>query len=180
MTEATKTTPAPLDAYETAKPDEPVFTLQGGDPLAAPLVRLWALLARVRTEVVRGDNDWIYPPLEAALRASIAHDERESNNLLLRATQAEEVSWEMDSYCKGHAVEAQAERKTFDEFERLDIYDIRRRCASAISSFVSDLTLYKSTLVDRGFMDEELAELIDGAIGVVNSVGSEIEIKRRD
>jgi hypothetical protein len=39
---------APLDAYATAKPDEPTFTLQGGDPLAGPLVRTWAFLARRR------------------------------------------------------------------------------------------------------------------------------------
>lgn len=176
MTEAI---PAPLDAYETAKPNEPIFTLQGGDPLSAPLIRLWALLARVRTEVVRGDSDWIYPPLEAALRASTAHDPRESNNLLLRASQAEQVSWEMDSYRKGEgSAELQAERKTIDEFERLDIYDIRRRCASAISTFVSDLTTYKKALVEREFMSEELADLIDGGITVVKSIGTEIEIKR--
>lgn len=179
MTEATKTTPAPLDAYETAKPNEPVFTLQGGDPLSAPLVRLWALLARVRADILRGDSDWVHPPIEAALRSGVSHDPREVNNLLLRASQAEQVSWEMDSYAKGEASEEQVERKDVDEFERLDIYDIRRRCASAISAFVSDLTTYKEALIERGFMEKELADLVDGGIVVVKSISAEIEVKRK-
>jgi hypothetical protein len=94
---------APLDAYATAKPDEPVFTLQGGDPLAAPLVRLWAQLARLRTGLGKG----LWPPSftdaeNAVLNHDVSHDEKESANLLLRATAAEEVSWAMDAYVNGN------------------------------------------------------------------------------
>ena len=45
---STKDEPGPLDGLLTAKPGEPIFTLQGGDPLAAPLVREWARQARER------------------------------------------------------------------------------------------------------------------------------------
>lgn len=176
MTEATKTDPAPLDAYETAKAGEPTFTLQDGDPLSAPLVRLWALLARVRTDTIRGDDEWIYPPLEAALHSSIAHDPREVDNLLLRATQAEQVSWEMDSYRKGFESKEQVEQKTVDEFARLDIYDIRRRCASAISAFVSDLSIYGEALTKRGFMDGILEGIMNSEIDSLNILRDEIKV----
>jgi hypothetical protein len=179
MTEATKTTPAPLDAYETAKPNEPVFTLQGGDPLAAPLVRLWALLARVRANTIRGDSEWIYPPLESALRSIVEHDPRECDNLLLRATQAEVVSWEMDSYAKGEESEAEVKRLEMDEFTKLDVYDIRRRFASAISSFASDVAAYKIALSNRGVLDEGLAMLIDKGLDQLNLIRDQVKIERR-
>src|SRR5205085_1542980 len=101
---------APLDAYVTAKPDEPTFTLQGGDPLAEPLVQLWAHLARVRTGLLTGDADWIYPALKAACHpdSDLSGNEREVNNLLLRATAAEEVSWAMRDYCRGNTSSGKA------------------------------------------------------------------------
>ena len=40
----TKNNPGKFDCYENAEPDEPVFILLGRDPLAAPLVRLWAMM----------------------------------------------------------------------------------------------------------------------------------------
>lgn len=40
---ATKNNPGAFDCYKDAHPDEPLFILRANDPLAAPLVRLWAL-----------------------------------------------------------------------------------------------------------------------------------------
>lgn len=40
---ATKNNPGKFDCYANAHPDEPLFILRANDPLAAPLVRLWAL-----------------------------------------------------------------------------------------------------------------------------------------
>jgi hypothetical protein len=167
---------APLDAYETAKPNEPIFTLQGGDPLAPSLVRLWALLARTRAEVLKPSIEWITPALVAANQSSLAHDPKEIEELLLRATLAEEVSWNMDNYLKGQVIEEQDDAKHFDEFERLDIWDIRRRFASTISGFTGNLTEYKKELSKRNFMDKELLDLIDGAIEVADILKKEIEV----
>lgn len=80
----TKAEPGPFDAFETAKPDEPIFTLQGGDPLAAPLVLEWARRART-----------------AAL--ALPDDTPRQEELLLRATSAEEVAWSMQAYLRGEA-----------------------------------------------------------------------------
>lgn len=43
----TKNNPGTYDCYEKAGPDEPMFVLLARDPLAAPLVRMWADLRAV-------------------------------------------------------------------------------------------------------------------------------------
>jgi hypothetical protein len=170
------TDPAPLDAYATAKPNEPTFTLQGGDPVAAELVRLWALLARFRAQAITGQAEWIDPVLLAASRAIIT--DREADELLLRATQAEEVSWEMDSYRADQATEEREEVKPIDDFAKLDIYDIRQRLSSFLSNFVGTVTEYKNELVKREWMDEELSDLVNGVVLIVNSLHKEVKVDR--
>lgn len=84
MTEShisTKDKPGDYDAIETAKPDEPLFAIQGGDPLGPKTVLFWASEARklaVETE-----------------------DEKERERLLRKATMAEEVAWGMQEYQRG-------------------------------------------------------------------------------
>jgi hypothetical protein len=39
----TKNNPGAFDCYAAAKPDEPMFILLGRDPMAASLVRRWAM-----------------------------------------------------------------------------------------------------------------------------------------
>lgn len=178
MIEATKENPAPLDGYESAKPNEPIFTLQGGDPLAAPLVRLWAYLARVRAGL-RGDVSWIDTPLYAAKQSSIEHDEEQKLDLLKRATEAEKISWHMDGYRRGE-INLVEEMKTTD-LNRLDIYDVRRRCASTISNFFSELNDYREELISRGWMDKgsitdvSIIALIENELRPLHD---QIEIKR--
>ena len=176
--EATKENPAPLDAYETAKPDEPIFTLQGGDPLAAPLVRLWAYLARVRAGL-RGDVSWIDAPIFVAKSTSLEHDPKACNDLLVRATAAEQVSWHMDGYRRGE-IHHEAEIQSISELDKLDIYDIRRKCSTAISNFFSELDEYREELIRRGFFenDSEIDNSITGAILSLRTVHNHIEIKR--
>lgn len=176
--EATKENPAPLDAYETAKPDEPIFTLQGGDPLAAPLVRLWAYLARVRAGL-RGDVSWIDTPLYAAKQSGVEHDEEQCRDLLIRATAAEQISWHMDGYRRGE-ITLISELKEITDFNKLDIYDIRRRCSSCITNFFSAMDEYRTELIARGFMEaeSELDNSIQASILALRSIDSHIEIKR--
>lgn len=178
MTEATKANPAPLDAYETAKAEEPIFVLQGGDPIAAPLVRLWAYLARVRTGL-RGDVAWIETPIQAAKYSSIEHDPDACKNLLARATAAEQVSWHMDGYRRGE-VNITQEMQELDDLQKLDIYDIRRRCASAISNFFSNLNDYREELTARGFIIEgdEINNIFEANILSLRTLAERIEIKR--
>ncbi len=80
--ENTKEVPGPFDGFATAKPGEPIFTLQGGDPIAARLVHLWAWRARKIAIREMGDT----PKGQA---------------LLLRAREAEKVAWSMEEYLRG-------------------------------------------------------------------------------
>lgn len=76
------------DAMVTAKPNEPVLTLQGGDPFAAPTVLFWVSLARA---------------------AGMAADKPEDAEKLLRkASSAELVAWAMMAYLKGEKIEEEA------------------------------------------------------------------------
>ena len=81
--------PGTYDAMATAKPDEPVFTLQGGDPFASPTVLHWAKLAR---------------------EAGLAEErEVESRRLLGKASAAEVVAWAMRDYLLGRHDEPEPE-----------------------------------------------------------------------
>ncbi len=71
------------DAIETAKPDEPLFPVQGGDPFGPPTVLHWAKLCR-----------------EAG---TLEEDKGKRAHLLTKASQAEDVAWAMQAYQKGEA-----------------------------------------------------------------------------
>jgi len=147
---------APLDAYVTAEPDEPTFTLQGGDPLAPPLVRLWAYMARLRAGVLTPagfTQDWVEGIKEVAASHSVEHNEREQSNLLIRATAAEEVSWSMDEY--QHQIPesdkpSKADETHLEEKAKLDLHDARVRYAQSISNMFSTLTDMRENLLQRG------------------------------
>jgi hypothetical protein len=141
--------PKALDAHQTAKPDEPTFTLQGGDPAAAPLVRLWAQMARQRCGLLPDCQIEanVLPPPE---------NDHEREELLKRATLAEELSWDMDSYQKGtgaEEAEISSENPAIDE--RLDLFDLRRFSASRISGMFSELQEIHDRLEAAGFEDNE-------------------------
>lgn len=78
---STKDRPGDYDAIETAKPDEPIFTVQGGDPIGASTVCYWADQARK----LAGKTD----------------DPKEKERLLHKAKMAEQVAWAMDDYRNG-------------------------------------------------------------------------------
>jgi hypothetical protein len=102
----TKEEPGPFDGIESLKPGEPVFPLQGGDPLAAPLVQLWADAARVRAGIGHLDAAAFARLAQAAQDKAGPHKREE---LLLRATNAEAIGWAMDAYRKSEKV---VERET--------------------------------------------------------------------
>jgi hypothetical protein len=175
--EASKNIPSPLDGYESAKPDEPVFTLQGGDPLAAPLVRIWAYLARVRTGL-KGDASMIEAPIFAAMSTSVEHDEKECRNLLIRATEAEQVSWHMDGYRRGEIVTVHETGDRVAELERLELSDARRKCASLLSNAFSELNDYRIEFSERGFATEELNDIFLATIQALRNLHSQVKLER--
>lgn len=174
-----KEEPAALDAYKTADSDEPTFTLQGGDPLGAPLVRLWAVLARVRTGIatkalvtdVAGEL-----AILAAERDSVEHDQREAEELLLRATAAEQVSWAMDSYRKGDrrgAAETPVE-KILDTQAAIDLHEARRKAADELSHMFSDLNIMREELLKLG-AEENLDGIMREAISLLRSIYNKVQ-----
>ena len=79
---STKEEVGTYDAIETAKPGEPLFALQGGDPLAPLCVMIWAWKAR-------------------KLARAMDEDDKARAALLRKASAAEEVAWAMRDYQKG-------------------------------------------------------------------------------
>lgn len=115
----------PFDAFSTAKPDEPVFTLQGGDPYAPDLVLAWAQRARADAMEIGNEEG----------------RELESHNLLLRASSAEQVAWSMQAYQRGWPSDSEAitaSSKTSGEYI-LDVYDTRKKLARLLSGIDADL-----------------------------------------
>ena len=128
--------PAPLSAYPTLKPGEPDFTLQGGNPRAIGLIVAWITEARA---------DALAMP-----------EGRDRDNLLVRATAAEEVLWQFQEYQKRGAVVDANEgqnphtENSLDEKARLDLHDLRVRYAQKLSGMFSELTEMRETLLARG------------------------------
>lgn len=85
---ATKDRLGEYDAIETAKPGEPLFPIQGGDPFGPATVLHWARLCR-----------------EAGLEATKSE---EADRLLRKASQAERVAWAMQDYQRGMEADPRA------------------------------------------------------------------------
>lgn len=78
---STKDRPGSYDAIQTAKPNEPLFPIQGGDPFGPPTVLHWVSLCR---------------------RAGMEEeDPKRAEHLLQKATDAEQVAWQMQAYQRG-------------------------------------------------------------------------------
>lgn len=90
----TRDRPGSYDAIASAKPDEPLFPIQGGDPFGPPTVLHWAALARA-----------------AALREE---NREKAERLLRKASDAEHVAWAMISYQRG-AEELTGNRATYSD-----------------------------------------------------------------
>lgn len=108
MTDAIPTTrdrPGSYDAIATAKPDEPLFPIQGGDPFGPPTVLHWVSLCR-----------------KAGMAAT---DPKEAERLLRKATDAEQVAWAMQAYQRGQAEVAGARVAYSDHIPEIDGADER-------------------------------------------------------
>lgn len=83
---ATKELLGEYDAIETAKPGEPLFPIQGGDPFGPPTVQFWVDLCR-----------------KAGMREE---DPKKAEALLRKASDAERIGWLMQDYQRGVAAAA--------------------------------------------------------------------------
>lgn len=160
----TKDLPGAFDAFQTAKPDEPIFTLQGGDPVAAMLVQLWAFIARARAGV-RPDIE-LDDLLEIADRAPPAETEAQSQELLLRASSAEEVAWAMRAYQRKEA-ERSDEGKAHEQQSKAEHPD-RGEDDEALKKLLRHKLLLR------------LARALDNAAAEVNAVAVQIESEALD
>ena len=168
-----KLDPHPLDAYQSAEPNEPVFTLQGGDPLAAPLVILWARLARARCGLgfePQATIDW--------LSSVVARHQVEAGNkredLLRRSTEAEMVCWAMEAFHKGHHAEPEDATQPTLVGLKLDLHDYRIYCANRISSAFSELNEMMDEL-DKLNPGDPVIESISNEIINLRTLFNEIE-----
>jgi len=168
-----KLDPSPLDAYATAEPNEPIFTLQGGDVLAGPLVIMWARLARARCGLgfePIATFDWLHD----IVKNHQVEKQGEIANLLFRATEAEQVAWAMGNYRKGHAFE-EAEAAVPKVEARLDLHDYRIHCASRISNAFSEMADMIDKLIELGFDDGEVIASLKNHIVALRILYNDVE-----
>lgn len=180
MTEATKTNPSPLDAFDTAKPDEPIWTVQGGDPLGAPLLRIWALFARIQAgRIPEQEVNYVFEQIRGAASNNPPKNTKAGNELLIRATETEQISWSMDEYRKGQVSEEQVQVKRIDDFERMDIFDVRRKTAERISAFFSELNDLREELLKREWLTWKLDVEIQTEIDHLRKLMEKLDVKRK-
>ena len=112
---STRDHPGEFDALETAKPDEPIFVVQGGDPLGPPTVQFWADCARkAARRIMDGERAGFEPKHDRDEYQPTEADQRDADRLLVKATNAEQVSWAMKAYQRGD-VEPTGGRATYND-----------------------------------------------------------------
>jgi len=168
-----KLIPSPLDAYVSAEPDEPVFTLQGGDPLAGPLVIMWARLARARCGLgfePEASLHW----MDKVFRDYQVTASNEREDLLRRATEAETICWAMSAYRKGQTQQIVDDEEQRSVAARLDLHDYKIYCANRISNAFSEMNDMMSEL-DKLDPDNPVIESIRNEIVSLRTLFNEVE-----
>lgn len=155
---STKDRPGEYDAFETAKPGEPIFTLQGGDPLAPGTVMFWA---------------------EGARKAAFAEEKPARARLLLtKATNAEFVAWAMTDYQRGaDFIAGQEELRLYESADPTDRNVILARGCDRLHNCLAEANDFAQQLHD---LDEFAAERgkIREAVELLRSAAKRIEPRR--
>lgn len=159
---STKETPGSYDAIETAKPGEPLFPIQGGDPFGPPTVLFWARQAR-----------------EAGMAEP---DEKKAEHLLRKATDAEQVAWRMQAYQRGEAA-AEGRRATYNDSvaEELDAArterEARIRGSGRLHNFLAGAKEVADTLAKLRCCPEEEVKIRE-AVALLKSAADGVEPRR--
>lgn len=145
------------DAFETAKPGEPLFALQGGDPFAPATILHWADLART------------------AARKEAKPDRAAA--LFRKAANAELVAWAMEEYQRGVDYEAGQEARAADEAAMaIDSNVVLARGVDRINNAIYELL----ELADHEAMDAHTPERgrLREAAAILRAVAKRIEPRR--
>ena len=158
---STKEKPGDYDAIETAKPGEPIFTLQGGDPFAPNTIDRWVRLAR-----------------RAALK--MPEDSADRIKLLRKATVAEQVAWKFRDYREGnHQEEAQKEvdvkSDPFADDSHVQLVRASQRLNNAVGEGVLIIEYLEGLSRDDRLPEDEQARFADEA----NVLREGVEILRQ-
>lgn len=180
----TKEEPGPFDGMENAKPGEPVFTLQGGDPLAAPLVQIWADFARVRAGIISADACGASYAKLAGIAAREQAGQHKREELLIRATEAEAIGWEMDAYRKGEKVVEKVTESYSGHIESEESKEKAKRVRSLhdLAQQLEEAKFYANETalaLDQLGEFPDLPERLRSAIREVDAVAVAIRPKRR-
>lgn len=151
------------DAIETAKPGEPLFPIQGGDPFGPETVLHWATLART-----------------AGLKEN---DAEKAAHLLRKACDAEQVAWAMSAYQRGEQT-LEGERAQYNDAGALEEEDheriVRRariKGADRLYSLVGEATEIAGELEQLKTCMPEVAALRE-AIAMISLAALTIEPRR--
>jgi hypothetical protein len=157
---STKDRPGTFDALETAKPGEPIFTLQGGDPFTPPTILYWCELARADALKIRKKAD-----REARLR---------------KISVAEQIAWAMQEYQRGEVDHTEAARATYNDSDQLpdsDATTFLARAADRLYNAAGEASRMADQRAARG-MPPRAVSAIRKAIVVLNGATACIEPRR--
>lgn len=171
---ATKDRLGEYDAIETAKPGEPLFPLQGGDPFAPPSINHWAGLARA--EGIRLTDEF----------AEGSKEHARGLKLLEKATDAEQVAWAMLEYQRGdqaptggsatYSGHVMPELDESSGHERA-VRAARIKAAAVLQNLIGEGVDVADALAALDACPEEVATLRN-AIGLIRHAAETIEPRR--
>lgn len=185
---STRDHPGIYDAIETAKPGEPLFPLQGGDPLAPALVQMWADFSRVRAGTISAEVAGLnaLAALGRAATDNPAPDKKRAG-LLTKATGAEQVRWSMESYQRGEVdVEGKRARYQDDsepEPEREEARNERAariKIAAALHNHLAGVNDVAEAIQALGGPLADQALALFAIVPMLKRIAGEIEPRRGD
>jgi hypothetical protein len=146
------------DAWLTADPNEPTWTVQGGDPVGPSLLQLWAQLARIRASepTCRLAEEVVTDSIRVAMD-NRAETKAERIELLKRATRTEEISWDMKEFQKGDSGATGVKTSagiSVTENDMLDLWDAQTRACVTLSQMRGELRSAVELLKGKSYSDD--------------------------
>jgi hypothetical protein len=153
------------DAIETAKPGEPLFPVQGGDPFGPDTVLHWAGLCRA--EGLR----------LAALRSR--RQQERGEHLLRKATAAEQVAWAMCEYQRSEGAEAAPEpEQVAHTVEVAREREVRIRATDRLHNLTAEVAEVAEVLRGLGHEHVPTALRLEAASAVLREAAGVVEPRR--